>query len=159
MNKLPLVLVFLASFSGIAPILMSNSLAEAQVTKPCPLRPTESISAPIPIDPKSYKSPGGSPPPYIAFSNKIDGKYGEYSVGRKGGESVSIVNLTYFKQNGVQKVRIKVCGLVQNSPEIPYLVFKFGNKLIKVKALGSQNLVFTVPKAANTTTVLTALEL
>jgi hypothetical protein len=129
-------------------------------SKACPLHPIESISAPIPIDPKSDKTPEGEH--FIAFSHKIDGKYGEYSVslvgGKEQGTDISIVNLTYFKQSGVQKVKIRVCGSVQNSPDVAYLNFKFGAKVIKVRAFGTQNLVYSVPKAANTTTIQTVLE-
>lgn len=162
MKKLPLVLVFLGLFSSVVPILMLHRSAQAQVTKACPLYPIESISVSVPIDPKSDKTPEGEK--FIAFSHKVDGKYGKYSVSLKSGngqdgKDISIVDLSYFKQNGVQKVRIKVCGSVQNSPNIPYLNFKFGSKVIKVKALGTQNLVYSVPKAANTTTIQTSIEI
>lgn len=156
MKKLPLVLVLVASFSGFSASFLAQKPADAQVTKACKaFKDVEGKSVKVPIDPKSDKLPEGGG--YIADAYRIQNGF-TYFVSEKNGGTVSEVDLTYFKQNGVQKVKIRVCGRVQNNPNIPFLNFNFSGKVVKVKALGTQNLVVTVSKPANTTTIQTVLE-
>jgi hypothetical protein len=156
MKKLPLVLVFLGLFSAFSVNLLMSTPSDAQVTKVCKVQPVDTPSIPVPIDPRYGSLQGG---PYTARVHKMPTGYTRYYVTNSGAirEIVSQVDLSYFKQNGVQKVRIRVCGDNQNSGSIPYLNFKFSGKLIRVKALGTQNLVFTIPKLGNTTTIQTVL--
>lgn len=156
MKKLPWVLVFLGLFSGFLVNLLMSTPGDAQVTKACRVQPVDTTSIPVPTDPGSDSPPEGGK--FTARAYKMPTGYTRYYVSDTDG-TTSQVDLSYFKQSGVQKVRIKVCGRVQNNPNIPYLNFKFGSKVIKIKALGTQNLVYTIPKLGNTTTIQTAIEL
>jgi hypothetical protein len=155
MKKLTFLLVFLGLFSGFSANLLVHKPANAQVTKACTVQPVDSVSLPVPIDVNSDTPPEGGK--YTARAYKMANGYSRYYVSDSGG-TVSQVDLSYFKQIGVQKVRIKVCGRTQNNPNLPYLIFKFSNAVIRLKALGTQNLVYVIPKIGNTTTIRTVLE-
>ncbi len=156
MKKLPLVLVFL----GLSVNLLLQKPADAQITKACTITPFDGVSVKVPLDPNS----NFADEKFISFAYKIgEGSYRYYvSSSSKNGGTVSQTDLKYFKQGSVQKVKISVCGSVQSSPNIPYLNFKFvnsSNKVIKVKALGTQSAVYTLTKGGHTTTVQTVFKL
>jgi hypothetical protein len=158
-KKLPLTLVSLVSVSiglsvgvsGFTPLPVHG-----QVTKFCQVTPIDGVSTKVKIDPKSEKPPEGRG--YVAFSYKIPSGFRYYTFVDQG-KTVSMTDVTFQKdKKGGKQVRVRVCGEAQFNAEIPYLNLKFGNKVIRVKALGTANNVHSVPTHALTSSIQTKIE-